>query len=87
MWPICQTKIKQISEILNKNYGFGQAANLGAKLTKTKNIFFCSPDNFVEKDSIKKLEKLSEKFNDKFSLFILSDENDCPVNVKKIKNF
>ena len=80
-----ERKYKNVEIILNKNYGFGQAANLGAKLTKTKNIFFCSPDNFVEKDSIKKLEKLSEKFNDKFSIFILSDENDCPVKVEKIK--
>ena len=80
-----ERKYKNVEIILNKNYGFGQAANLGAKLTKTKNILFCSPDNFVEKDSIKKLEKLSEKFNDKFSIFILSDENDCPVNVEKIK--
>ena len=80
-----ERKYKNVEIILNKNYGFGQAANLGAKLTKTKNILFSSPDNFVEKDSIKKLERLSEKFNNKFSIFILSDENDCPVNVEKIK--
>ena len=80
-----ETKHENISIVLNKNRGFGQAANLGASLVKTKYILFCSPDNFVEKNSIKKLESLYEKFNDKSSVFILSDENNCPANVKKIK--
>ena len=70
---------------MNKNSGFGQAANLGAKLTKTKNIFFCSPDNFSEKNTINKLENLSKELKDKFGILILSDENECPKNIQQVK--
>ena len=44
-----ETKYENITIVLNENKGFGQAANLGASLAKTKYILFCSPDNFVEK--------------------------------------
>ena len=47
-----EKKFKNVRVILNKNNGFGQAANLGAKKSKTKYILFCSPDNFLEKKAI-----------------------------------
>ena len=79
-----EKKYKNVEVILNENSGFGQAANLGAKLAKTENIFFCSPDNFTEKNTIKKLEDLSQKLDNKFGILILSDENDCPETIQTI---
>ena len=79
-----EKKYKNVEVVLNKNSGFGQAANLGARLSKTKYIFFCSPDNLVEINSVNKLESLSERYNDNFGIFILSDENDCPKENQKI---
>ena len=35
-----EKRYRNVKVILNKNSGFGQAANLGAKLSKTKYIFF-----------------------------------------------
>ena len=35
-----ENKFRNVKVILNKNRGFGQAANLGAELAKTKYIFF-----------------------------------------------
>ena len=80
-----ENKHENVEVILNKNHGFGQAANLGAKLAKTKYIFFCSPDNFAEKDSVKKLEDLSKELNGQFGMFVLSDENNCPKIMRQIK--
>jgi len=80
-----EKKYQNVEVVLNKNSGFGQAANLGAKLAKTKNIFFCSPDNFSEKDTINKLENLSNDLKDKFGILILSDENECPKNIQQVK--
>ena len=51
-----ENNFKNVKVILNRNSGFGQAANLGANLVKTKYIFFCSPDNYVEKNAINELE-------------------------------
>tara|TARA_B110000008_G_scaffold77867_1_gene79393 strand:+ start:295 stop:1104 length:810 start_codon:yes stop_codon:yes gene_type:complete len=67
-------KYKNVKVILNKNKGFGQAANLGARLAKTKYLFFCSPDNYVEKKIIDNLENISRNINDDFGLLILSDK-------------
>ena len=38
-----ENNYENVTVILNLNKGFGQAANLGAKLAKTKYVFFCSP--------------------------------------------
>ena len=59
--------------MLNKNCGFGQAANLGASLATTKYIFFCSPDNYVEQGAIYNLEQCKD-FNDEFGLLVLTDK-------------
>ena len=68
-------KFKNVKVVLNENKGFGQAANLGARLAKTKYLFFCSPDNYVEKNIIDNLENISQNINDKFGLLILSDKD------------
>tara|TARA_B100001057_G_C22798658_1_gene930669 strand:- start:850 stop:1659 length:810 start_codon:yes stop_codon:yes gene_type:complete len=80
-----EKKYKNVEVILNENSGFAQAANLGAKLTKTENIFFCSPDNFTERDTINKLEDFSKKLDNEFGILILSDENECPNTILPIK--
>ena len=55
--------VKKISKnfeaklIINKiNKGFGEACNQGAKLAKTKFVFFLNPDTTIEKDTIINLE-------------------------------
>ena len=45
-----ETKYKNTEVILNQNKGFGQAANLGANLSNTEYVLFCSPDNLLEKN-------------------------------------
>ncbi len=78
-----EKKHQNIKIFLNKNQGFGQAANLGANLATTKYVLFCSPDNFIEKDAIDNLENIAKKLNDDFGLLILSDKNqNLPKNVK-----
>jgi GT2 family glycosyltransferase len=69
-----ESKYKNVNVILNENKGFSQAANLGARLAKTKYLFFCSPDNYVEKNIVNNLENISRNMNDEFGLLILSDE-------------
>ena len=71
-----EKRYRNVKVILNKNSGFGQAANLGAKLSKTKYIFFCSPDNIISNNCFQKLEKISKDLNDKFSLLVLSNQKD-----------
>jgi len=70
--------------ILNKNNGFGQAANLGAKLAKTKYLLFCSPDNFVEREAVKKLDSMSNEIKDDFGLLVLSEESENIEKISKI---
>ena len=71
-----ENKFKNVRVVLNHNKGFGQAANLGAQLADTKYVFFCSPDNYVEKDAVNNLEDVSQDLNDKFGILILSEKND-----------
>lgn len=78
-------KFKNVKVVLNENNGFGQAANLGARLAKTKYLFFCSPDNYVEKNIIEDLENISQSVNDKFGLLILSNKEDFYEKKKEIK--
>ena len=79
-----EKRYRNVKVILNKNSGFGQAANLGAKLSKTKYIFFCSPDNIISNNCFQKLEKISKDLNDKFSLLVLSNQKDDLDKIKKI---
>lgn len=72
---------ENVTVVLNLNKGFGQAANLGAKLAKTKYIFFCSPDNYVEKNAIHELKKICKDLKDEFGILILSEEKE---NISKI---
>lgn len=80
-----EKKFKNVRVILNKNNGFGQAANLGAKKSKTKYILFCSPDNFLEKKAIAKLEEFSKKLNDNFGLLILMEKEKLKKKIYEIK--
>ena len=67
---------ENVTVILNSNKGFGQAANLGAKLAKTKYVFFCSPDNYVEKNAIHELKKICKNLKDEFGILILSEKKE-----------
>ena len=80
-----ENKFRNVKVILNKNKGFGQAANLGAKLSKAKYIFFCSPDNIISNNCFQKLEEILYELNDKFSLLILSKQEDCVDKIRKIE--
>ena len=66
-----ETKYKNTEVILNQNKGFGQA-NLGANLSNTEYVLFCSPDNLLEKNFIKELSNIKKELNDNFEMLILS---------------
>ena len=63
-----EKKYKNLKVIFNKNSGFGSAANIGARLAKTKYIVFISPDTLNEKKGIKKIENISKEFDKLISL-------------------
>ena len=78
-----EKKYNNLKVIINKNKGFGNAANTGAKLAKTKFIIFISPDAIIEKNGIKKIEEISKNLNNKFGILIPSEK----INkLKKIKD-
>lgn len=81
-----ENKFKNVTVILNINKGFGQAANLGAKLANTKYLFFCSPDNYVEKNAIYNLKKIVTNFDDKFEVLILSEIHELIFKNTRIQN-
>ena len=81
-----EQKFQNIEVILNKNKGFGQAANLGAKLANTKYILFCSPDNFLENNCFDEIDKIINKLNDNFSLLILSNHKEINNSINRINN-
>ena len=76
-----ENKYENVKVILNQNRGFGQAANLGAKLAKSKYLLFCSPDNFIEKNFIQKLNKIISNSNDKLDMLVLTNFNQV-INTK-----
>lgn len=57
------SKDKRITVISRKNGGLSAARNTGAKYAKGKYIYFLDSDDFVTKDSLENLYKLSEKEN------------------------
>ena len=65
-----EKKYNNLKVVINKNKGFGNAANVGAKLAKTKFIIFISPDAIIEKNGIKKIEKISKKLNNEFGILL-----------------
>ena len=78
-------KFKNVQVFLHKNDGFGEAANFGAKKAKAKYILFCSPDNFIEKNAIIKLEQFSKIKKDDFGLLVLSEKKELQTQVYEIK--
>ena len=85
-----EKKYENIKIYLNKNEGFGQAANLGINLATTKYVLFCSPDNFIEKGAVDNLERIAKELNDDFGLLILSDKNQglsSKVKINKTRGF
>lgn len=79
-----ETKYKNTEVILNQNKGFGQAANLGANFSNTEYVLFCSPDNLLKKNFIKKLSNIKKELNDNFDMLILSNKKDLISKNKKI---
>lgn len=74
-----EKKYRNVKVIINKNNGFGQAANLGVKIAKSKYILFSSPDIIFKENAIKKFINFAKKLKDRFGLLIPSNN--------KIKNF
>ena len=77
-----EKKYNNLKVVINKNKGFGNAANVGAKLAKTKFIIFISPDAIIEKNGIKKIEKISKKLNNEFGILLPSEKKN---NQKKFE--
>ena len=68
-----EKKYKNVKVILNKNRGFGQAANLGVKNSKSKYLLFSSPDIIFKVDPIKYFINIAKKLDNKFGLLIPSN--------------
>jgi len=81
-----EKKYKNVEVIINKNQGFSQAANLGARYAKSKYIFFCSPDNFIKKNTIKKLEDFAKLLNNNFGILVVTDEKNKVTKLTKVQN-
>jgi N-acetylglucosaminyl-diphospho-decaprenol L-rhamnosyltransferase len=77
-----EKKYKNLKVIFNKNSGFGTSANIGARLVKTRYILFISPDTFIEKNGIKKIENISKGFNN-FGILLPTEDK---YALKKNKN-
>tara|TARA_B100000795_G_C22742020_1_gene415767 strand:- start:386 stop:1192 length:807 start_codon:yes stop_codon:yes gene_type:complete len=78
-----EKKYKNLKVIFNKNSGFGSAANIGARLAKTKYILFISPDTLIEKNGIKKIENISKEF-DNFGILLPTEDKYKLKKNKKI---
>ncbi len=79
-----EKKFKNVQVILNKNNGFGQAANLGVKKSKTKYVMFCSPDISFISDPTEKFLKYKKKLS-KFGAFIPVDKKNKINDIMEIK--
>ena len=73
-----EKKYRNVKVIINKNNGFGRAANLGVKIAKSKYILFSSPDIIFKENAIKIFIDFAKKLKDRFGLLIPSNS--------KIKN-
>lgn len=80
-----EKKFQNIEVIINKNQGYSQAINLGARRAKSKYIFFCTPDNFVKKNTIEKLENFARLLNDKFGVLSLTDYKNRVSKITKVR--
>ena len=67
-----ERKYNNLKVIINKNNGFGHAANIGAGLAKTRFIIFISPDAIIEQNGIKKIEKIAKNLEHKFGILLPS---------------
>ena len=81
-----EKKYNNLKVIINKNKGFGSAANIGAKLAKTKFIIFISPDAIIEKNGLKKIEEISKNLDNKFGILIPSEKKNKLKKSKIILN-
>jgi len=79
-----EKKYKNLKVIINNNTGFATAANLGAKLSKTKYIIFISQDIILEKKGIKKIEDKAKKINNNFGILLPIDIKNKLRKIKKI---
>ena len=80
-----EKKYKNVDVIINKNQGYSQAVNLGARYAKSKYLFFCTPDNFIKKNITKKLEDFAKLLNDNFGILVVTDENNKVNKITKVQ--
>ena len=66
--------------INNQNKGFGHAANLGARQSKSKYLLFLGPDTKLEKKAISNLNRIAKNLNDDFGILLPSENK---LNKKK----
>jgi N-acetylglucosaminyl-diphospho-decaprenol L-rhamnosyltransferase len=79
-----EKKYRNVKVFINKNNGFGRAANLGGKLADTKYLLFISPDTIIEKNGVKKIEKEAEKLHNNFECLLPCDIKNSVKNTLKI---
>ena len=79
-----EKKYKNVKVFINKNNGFGRAANLGGELADTKYLLSISPDTIIEKNGVKKIEKEAEKLHNNFECLLPCDIKNSVKNTHKI---
>ena len=70
-----QNKYPNCKIIINKNNGYGAAANVAGKLIRSKYIFFINPDVFIQKKTISQLIFSAKLLNDKFAALLPNENN------------
>jgi GT2 family glycosyltransferase len=70
-----QKKYPNCKVIINKNNGYGAAANIAGKLIRSKYIFFINPDVFIQKQTIPQLILSAKLLKDKFAALLPNENN------------
>jgi GT2 family glycosyltransferase len=70
-----QKKYPNCKVIINKNNGYGAAANIAGKLIRSKYIFFINPDVFIQKKTIPQLILSAKLLKDKFAALLPNENN------------
>lgn len=70
-----QKKYPNCKVIINKNNGYGAAANIAGKMIRSKYIFFINPDVFIQKKTIPQLILSAKLLKDKFAVLLPNENN------------
>lgn len=83
---ILEKKYKNLKVIVNNhNYGFGNAANIGALKAKTKYLLFLGPDTVLENKAITKITRVTKELDNDFGAFLPTEFKKKIKKISEIK--